>query len=194
MNIVSHSVNKLSLEAKTLLDTYSLPENLNREHIENRDNWHIYFLKLARGVAKRSTDAQTQHGSVIVNDSHEIIGTGYNGILRGIDNFKLPNLRPLKYLWYGHSECQAILSCARQGKSTLNSTIYVTGEPCINCYQLIWQAGIKRVIFGDRNSNMIDKEMQTQIEVFKFLTQLEILEIVEEKRDIFEYKQMSKGL
>ena len=179
MQVISHHVNKLSQKADELLKVYS--NKIDRKTIDNRIDWHSYFLRLAQQVSTRSSDSQTKHGAIIVNDDHEIVATGYNGVLRDIDNYQLPNQRPEKYCWHIHAEANSILSCARQGKSTLNTTIYVTGEPCINCYQYIWQSGIKRVIFGQQNSHMHDEEMLTKIELFKFLTQLTILEIKVDK-------------
>ena len=136
-----------------------------------RPSWDEYFLNLAFEVSKRSHDLQTQHGSVIVNNTNEIISTGYNGTLRDINDEILPNVRPEKYDWMIHSEHVNILTCARQGKSTLGTKIYVTGEPCLYCYQYIWQVGITEVIYGNQTSNMTqDIDMQTKVEIFKALT------------------------
>ncbi len=137
----------------------------------DKPSWDEYFLTLAFEIAKRSNDSQTQHGSVIVSSTNEIIASGYNGTIRNIDDKFLPNTRPEKYTWMIHSELNSILSCARQGKSTLGTTIYVTGEPCINCYQLIWQAGIKEIVYGNQQSNMQQSnDSKIKIEIFKFLT------------------------
>lgn len=158
----------LSIKARNLIKKWAN----NRNNIYKRIDWDSYFLQLAYDVAKRSHDSQTQHGSVIVSSTNEIISTGYNGVIRDINDKILPNTRPEKYAFMIHSEHNAILSCARQGKSTLGSKIYVTGEPCINCYQLIWQAGIQEVIFGQKSSHMQQNERQLILtEIFKYLVQ-----------------------
>jgi dCMP deaminase len=137
----------------------------------HRPAWDDYFLNLAFEVAKRSNDPQTQHGTVLVSQSNEIIATGYNGHIRDIKPSTLPNLRPDKYDWMIHSEPNAILSCARQGKSTLNAKAYVTGPPCLQCLQFMWQAGIVEIIHGETKSHMMqDKETEVKIEIFKELT------------------------
>lgn len=46
-----------------------------------------------------------------------------------------------------HAESNAILKCAKYGKATYNSTLYITHSPCIECAKLIIQAGIKRVVY-----------------------------------------------
>ena len=51
-----------------------------------RPEWDDYFLGIAQVVAQRSHDAQTQHGCVITDANHRIIGVGYNGFPRGMDD------------------------------------------------------------------------------------------------------------
>lgn len=46
-----------------------------------------------------------------------------------------------------HAEMEAMLSCARAGISTRNSTLFTTTFPCHNCAKHIVDAGIKRVVF-----------------------------------------------
>jgi deoxycytidylate deaminase len=46
-----------------------------------------------------------------------------------------------------HAEMEALLSCARNGISTRNATLYTTTFPCHNCAKHIVAAGIKKVIY-----------------------------------------------
>ena len=46
-----------------------------------------------------------------------------------------------------HAETEAILSCARNGVSTCNSTLYSTTFPCHYCTKHIVSAGVKKVYF-----------------------------------------------
>lgn len=46
-----------------------------------------------------------------------------------------------------HAEMEAILSCAREGIPTADSTLYCTTFPCHNCAKHIIDAGIKRVVY-----------------------------------------------
>jgi len=155
------------------------PEALNKIHrwaFHDRQpiikkSWDITFLEQAFLWAERSHDAQTKHGAVLTTDDHHIIATGYNGFVRNIADDILPNTRPFKYGFMIHSEVNCILDCAYQGKSTKNSIMYVTGEPCLNCYQLMYQAGVKKVVYGNNNSHMLDTDLdyQTNVEIFLWL-------------------------
>jgi deoxycytidylate deaminase len=46
-----------------------------------------------------------------------------------------------------HAEMEAILSCSREGISTLNGILYCTTFPCHNCAKHIIDAGITRVVY-----------------------------------------------
>lgn len=46
-----------------------------------------------------------------------------------------------------HAEMEAILSCSREGISTLKGTLYCTTFPCHNCAKHIIDAGIIRVVY-----------------------------------------------
>lgn len=142
-----------------------------KEHI-SRPSWAAYFMAHAFIAATRSVDASTKHGCVLVNKYNRIIAEGYNSFIRGIDDRILPNAgRPDKYRFMIHSEENAIIDCATQGKSTMDATAYITGPPCFSCMQKMWQAGINRVYYGKRSSKMIETtEYQEDLELFKYLT------------------------
>ncbi len=146
---------------KSLYNTPSEWNNLRKPI--NRISWDELFLSIAFKVAERSHDAQTHCGAVIVNGK-DIIATGYNGFMRNIDDSVLPNMRPAKYDWMIHAEHNAILACARQGKSTLGTIMYVTGHPCQYCCQYIQQAGIQEVVWGNHQTNMQNDPKKRQME------------------------------
>ena len=106
------------------------------------------FLEMAFTASKRSHDAQTQCGCVLTKNG-AVISTGYNGFIREINDEVLPNTRPDKYPFMIHAEHNAILSCARRGESTDGATAYITSGPCLGCLQLLWQAGIKKIVHGN---------------------------------------------
>ena len=144
-----------------------------------RPSWKDLMIGLAYFISTRSHDAETQCGAVICNNDNEIISTGYNGFIRGIDDSILPNLRPLKYEFVIHSEHNAILNCARQGRPTKDMTIYVTSKPCLHCLQYIWQAGIKKVIHSNHQTHMQQSdESKKKSEIILQLTGLEIEEYI----------------
>ena len=76
-----------------------------------RPEWDDYFLGLAKAVSLRSHDIDTQHGCLITDPDHRILGVGYNGFPRGMDDSLLPTHRPEKYHWMIHAERNALSNC-----------------------------------------------------------------------------------
>ncbi len=46
-----------------------------------------------------------------------------------------------------HAELNCILKAAKEGVSCVDSTIYVTLSPCVQCSAMLIQAGVKRVVY-----------------------------------------------
>lgn len=112
-------------------------------------------------------------GSVIVDREGKILGAGAN---RTIPD-KCRTEGCLRVTKYGdaskehrlpsdcraiHSEIDAICRVAKSSATTRNSTIYVTRYPCEACARAIVAAGIKRVLYGRKQT--ISEET---IEIFK---------------------------
>lgn len=127
-----------------------------------RPTWDEYFSKIANDVAARSTCIRHKYGAVIVNEKHEIIATGYNGVIRGAphcedigcikDKLKIPSGKGHDLCPAVHAEQNALLQA---GKAALGATLYVNAFPCKICARLIVNAGIKRVVIS---GNYTDEE------------------------------------
>lgn len=116
-------------------------------------NWDDYFFSIVDTVSKKSKDSSTQVGCVIVGSGGNIISTGYNSFVRNInDGVEYRQSRPEKYYWMEHAERNAIYNAARSGVSLLNSTLYVSGIPCHDCWRGIIQSGIRTVVVSDIGS------------------------------------------
>lgn len=111
-------------------------------------HWDNMFFSEAVLWSRMSHDIETQCGCVIVKN-RSTISTGYNGFMRDIDDNAFPNKRPDKYPFMLHAEENAIYNAVREGKSTMGAIIYVTAPPCTHCLQMLWQCGIKEIIFSD---------------------------------------------
>lgn len=122
------------------------PNKDKRDNNYTRPTAVEYFMSLAYLVSKRSHDAQTQHGTVIVDKNNKIVSTGYNGFLSGANDDILPNVRPYKLNFILHSEVNAVISAKRD---LSDCTAYITGLPCIECLKVMIQSGIRRIIVGD---------------------------------------------
>ncbi len=120
------------------------------------------YMEIAETVAKRSHDAETKVGAVLISDaSGAIIATGYNGFVRGAPDDILPNTRPAKYEYILHAEQNLIANCARHGISMDNCTLICTMSPCKVCMRMLLNCGITKVIAKNLYKDINEiKEMQ----------------------------------
>jgi dCMP deaminase len=122
-----------------------------------RPTWDQYFLTITRQVAERSTCLRAQVGAVIVRDKN-ILATGYNGSPAG-----LPHCLDVGCLIYRsttpsgeveencfrciHAEINAIAQAAKNGAGIRDAGIYITHTPCIHCFKVLINTGIKRIFY-----------------------------------------------
>lgn len=172
INSAQSDLTDLEVKIQEKLDFYKK----NHVRIE-RPNWDKIFIQMATDISKKSIDAQTKVGSVIVNKFNHVMACGYNSFVSGIDDEVLPNIRPHKYIWMIHSEINAILSCEHR---PVGCTIYVTGRPCLQCLQFIAQSGITKIVWD--SSLQISMNIATEIE-FEIMKRL-----LKHKLEIVEYK------
>ena len=116
----------------------------------NRVSWDRYFMNLAVQAATRSTCPRKSVGAVVVRDK-AILATGYNGSIRGLAHCTevgclMDNGHCVRTV---HAEANAILQAARHGVRIEGADIYVTASPCWDCFKLIANAGIARVLYGE---------------------------------------------
>ena len=111
------------------------------------DKWNRRFMELAFMVASWSKDPSTKTGAVVVGPDREIRATGYNGLVRGVDD-NIPERmeRPTKYDFFEHAERNAIYNACLTGISLKGCVMYATHAPCTDCARAIIQSGIKTVI------------------------------------------------
>lgn len=130
--------------------------------------WDDRFLSLAESVAAWSKDPSTKVGAVIVDEKRRVVGLGYNGFPRGVeDDVDRLSDRPTKYALMVHAEANAILNA---GRSVEGCTIYVwptimVPAMCPSCAKLAAQAGIKRAVYreGATSENWKDQEALSRL-------------------------------
>lgn len=138
-----------------------------------RPSWNDYFLGLAKVVSQRSHDEQTQHGCVITDSSHRILGVGYNGFARGLQDNKLPTTRPDKYPWMIHAERNALSNCVVRPD---NGIAYITGQSCNDCIMALWQEGISKVVMSkDHGTHLFDEDAKKRFDIFVAMSGIEII-------------------
>ncbi|ARN77897.1 CMP deaminase [Nonlabens spongiae] len=103
------------------------------------------YMRMALEWAKLSHCHRRQVGALIVKD-RMIISDGYNGTPSGFENPCEDDDGATK--WYVlHAEANAILKTAASTQSCEGATLYITMSPCKDCSKLIYQSGIKRVVY-----------------------------------------------
>ncbi len=116
-----------------------------------RPSWDEYFMAIAFQVAQRSTCNRKQVGALIVRD-HDILATGYNGSVAGMrhctdagcDLSKGEQIGCIRTI---HAEANALIRAARNGVGILGAELYTTASPCLTCFKLVVNAGIKRISY-----------------------------------------------
>ncbi|MBQ2554024.1 MAG: dCMP deaminase family protein [Prevotella sp.] len=106
------------------------------------------YLRMARIWAENSYCQRRQVGALVVKDKR-IISDGYNGTPSGFENICEDETGTTKP-YVLHAEANAITKLARSHNNSEGSTLYVTASPCIECAKLIIQAGIRRVVYGEK--------------------------------------------
>mgnify|MGYP000956603218 FL=1 len=123
------------------------------------------YLRMARVWAENSYCKRRRVGALVVKEKM-IISDGYNGTPSGFENI-CEDENGITKPYVLHAEANAITKLARSGNNSDGSTLYVTTSPCIECAKLIIQAGIKRVVYGEkyRLTEGIDLLRRANIEV-----------------------------
>ena len=106
------------------------------------------YLRMARIWAENSYCQRRKVGALVVKDKM-IISDGYNGTPSGFENICEDESNVTKP-YVLHAEANAITKLARSSNNSEGSTLYVTAAPCIECAKMIIQAGIKRVVYGEK--------------------------------------------
>ena len=124
-----------------------------------RPTWDEYFMKIADLVAERSTCTRRRVGAIIVKDKR-IISTGYNGAPRGLkhclevgclrEQMGIPSGERQELCRGAHAEQNAIIQAASSGVSMGEATMYCTTAPCSTGAKMIINAGIRRLVLGER--------------------------------------------
>lgn len=140
-----------------------------------RPTWTDYFLGLAKVVSQRSHDIHTQHGCVITDQYNHILGVGYNGFPKNMDDTLLPTARPEKYHWMVHSERNALSNCVIRPQ---NGIAYVTGQCCNDCIIALHQEGIKKVyMINDHGTHLFNEDAQKRFDLFVSMSKIEIFKV-----------------
>ena len=132
-----------------------------------KPTWDEYFLEIAKVVKIRSDCERDKVGSVIVDQEHRIVSTGYNGAPAGKPGCatcprRTANVEPGSSYDTGpgacvalHAEQNAVIYGDR--KDLRGATIYVSRKPCGGCRKTIGGSGIARIVYPDQDNNIIEE-------------------------------------
>ena len=138
------------------------------------------YMKVAKTFADLSYARRLHVGAIVVKDDR-IISIGFNGMPSGWDN----DCENIEYTYderdtvdggwtYNkdnkqwsrlktkpevlHAEMNALMKLAKSNESGLDSSIFITHSPCLDCAKGIYQAGIKEVYYSTdyRSTDGID--------------------------------------
>ena len=109
-------------------------------------------MEVARIYSQLSSAKRLQVGAVIVKDKR-VLSIGYNGMPTKwtneceyeADEYGFNAITKPEVL---HAETNAIAKVAKSSESCDGATIYTTTAPCLDCAKLIYQSGIKRVVWN----------------------------------------------
>ena len=137
-------------------------------------------LQVARIYGQLSTAERLKVGCIIVKDDR-IISIGYNGMPSGASNVceKDGETKPEVL----HAEANAILKLAKSNESGLDSYMFTTYAPCIDCAKLILQSGIKGLYYeedykNDDGINLLKK--YSRVKIYQYQREKEFLEFIDE--------------
>ena len=115
---------------------------------EKETRYDKAYMKMALEWAKLSYCTRKKVGALVVKDNM-IVSDGYNGTPTGFENVCEDDEGYTK--WYVlHAEANAIAKVSSSTQSTNGATLYITLSPCKECSKLIFQSGIKRVVYNKK--------------------------------------------
>jgi dCMP deaminase len=103
------------------------------------------FMRMAEELAKRSTCARLQVGSVITTgDLTQVLGIGYNGNARGFPN-RCDSTAP-GGCGCLHSEQNCLI---KAGAQIPGKFMFVSASPCVMCAKMIINTNVARVYYRE---------------------------------------------
>ena len=130
---------------------------------KKRDDWHVYFMKMADFASTRAT-CDRKHCGTVITKNNRVISTGYNGSDSGqphcddVGHFIVNNSCKRTI----HAEINAIKDAHTKLSNLEGCILYTNTYPCIACFWAIVKAGIKEIYFKDEYAGYVaDKDMET---------------------------------
>jgi dCMP deaminase len=117
--------------------------------MSSSNKWDIRFLELAKHISGWSKDPSTKVGAVLVNDLKQVVGMGYNGFARGVeDTDERLNKREIKYQLVVHAEVNAVIQAGKEARGSVLYVYPTFAMPpiCNECCKVAIQAGVEGIV------------------------------------------------
>lgn len=109
----------------------------------NRIPLYEVYMRMAEELAKRSTCARLQVGTVVTDAVlQNVLAIGYNGNARGLPN-KCDSAVPGQCGCL-HSEVNALVKASGRQR---DKVVFVTNSPCVMCAKLMINSGVTHVFY-----------------------------------------------
>ncbi|XP_020295545.1 deoxycytidylate deaminase-like [Pseudomyrmex gracilis] len=131
-----------------------------------------YCMGIAYLSARRSKDVVCNIGACIVNKDNVIVGIGYNGLPRGMDDipkiflynqYNQYNQSKDGYFKECHAELNAILNKNVDADNLQDCTMYVTSYPCTECAKKIIDYNITKLVYMSNKQNNVDMTVAKEL-------------------------------
>ena len=137
----------------------------------SRPSFEEIYMQLAKTMARRSTCARLQVGTVITScDYRKVLAVGYNGNASGLPN-SCDSETPGQCGCL-HSEENAVINC--DSPREVNKLAFVTHHPCVACAKRLINLGNVRKVFFDQDYRCSESKAlfsQVGIELVKLRSQ-----------------------
>ena len=145
------------------------------------------YIEMLEPLKKRSHGVRAKVGAILVTEHGNLL-VGINGLPKNLGNkLEIEEVIydggvigvPPQWVLTGrlitkptviHAEMNCILKAAREGVSTVNSTVYVSLSPCAHCASMLVSAGVKRLVYVEdyRDPSGLDVLRRCHVEVVKY--------------------------
>src|SRR5215467_3382434 len=155
---INKAVNMSSMaEIQPLRERDQAPDRIPLEEV---------YMRMAEELAKRSTCARLQVGTVITTpDLTQVLGIGYNGNARGLPN-RCDTTTP-GACGCLHSEQNALI---KAGAQLPGKVMFVSASPCVMCAKMAINANVAKVYYREayRDPSGLDVLRQGGVEVIHY--------------------------
>lgn len=125
------------------------------------------YMETARSFAMLSHAERKKVGAIVVTPQ-DVVLYSWNGRPAGDDNCcEVDGVTHPEVL---HAERNLVAKAAREGISMKDSSVYVTLSPCLPCAMMMFQAGVKTLVYDEeyRLTDGIDFLKRKNINVIKY--------------------------